>query len=128
MFVRTGLPTDAIHVETITVFPDPPVPGKDLTVTVVGTAHEVIEVCHIQKSLFFGIALILVMPGRSFCRCDSKAWSYQAVAKDVRCLRRGVSFLFINHLSVNYDLLRYNVPVAMQMRPSNALSLKVNTV
>ena len=40
-----GLPSDAITVESIHVSPDPPVPGKELTVTAVGRANEVIEVC-----------------------------------------------------------------------------------
>ncbi|GLB36229.1 putative phosphatidylglycerol phosphatidylinositol transfer protein [Lyophyllum shimeji] len=42
-YVNCGNPSDPIQVEKITVFPDPPQPGKDLTVTVKGTATEVIE-------------------------------------------------------------------------------------
>ncbi|KAG9122843.1 hypothetical protein FRC07_000600, partial [Ceratobasidium sp. 392] len=38
-----GLETDIVHVKSIEVSPDPPQPGKDMTVTVVGTADTEIE-------------------------------------------------------------------------------------
>ncbi|KAG1755202.1 ML domain-containing protein [Suillus paluster] len=38
-----GLSTDPIQLESISLSPDPPKPGQDLTVTVVGTAQERIE-------------------------------------------------------------------------------------
>ncbi|KAF9056247.1 MD-2-related lipid-recognition domain-containing protein [Panaeolus papilionaceus] len=38
-----GLDTDAIQLESIEVSPDPPQPGKDLTVKVIGSAKERIE-------------------------------------------------------------------------------------
>ncbi|KAF8843992.1 hypothetical protein BDN67DRAFT_1008439 [Paxillus ammoniavirescens] len=38
-----GLSTDAIQLKSISLFPDPPKPGQDLTITVVGTAMETIE-------------------------------------------------------------------------------------
>ncbi|KAG0708943.1 ML domain-containing protein [Suillus ampliporus] len=38
-----GLPSHAIQLKSISVSPDPPKPGQDLTVTVVGTAQERIE-------------------------------------------------------------------------------------
>ncbi|KAF8198922.1 ML domain-containing protein [Pholiota molesta] len=38
-----GLSTDPVQIESITVSPDPPEPGQDMTVTVKGTAREVIE-------------------------------------------------------------------------------------
>ena len=47
-YAHTGLPTDAIQVQSISVVPDPPVPGKDLSVTAVGTALEPIEVCFLH--------------------------------------------------------------------------------
>lgn len=40
----TGLPTDAAHIDTIAVSPDPPRPGQNMTVTVTGTVKETIEV------------------------------------------------------------------------------------
>ena len=40
----TGQPTDAIQIESISVSPDPPQPGKDLSVTVKAKAIERIEV------------------------------------------------------------------------------------
>jgi hypothetical protein len=40
----SGLPTDAIQLQSISLSPDPPKPGEDLTVTAVGLAQEVIEV------------------------------------------------------------------------------------
>ncbi|KAH0590635.1 Phosphatidylglycerol/phosphatidylinositol transfer protein [Termitomyces sp. J132] len=38
-----GQPTDAIRIERIIVTPDPPQPGKDMTVKVTGEAQSVIE-------------------------------------------------------------------------------------
>ncbi|KJA29157.1 hypothetical protein HYPSUDRAFT_61189 [Hypholoma sublateritium FD-334 SS-4] len=38
-----GLDTDAVKIESIEVSPDPPEPGKDMTVKVKGIAREVIE-------------------------------------------------------------------------------------
>jgi hypothetical protein len=42
--IPIGLESDIIHVKSIEVSPDPPQPGKDLTVTVVGTADQEIGV------------------------------------------------------------------------------------
>ncbi|KAF9532006.1 ML domain-containing protein [Crepidotus variabilis] len=42
-YTDCGLPTDAIQIKSIQVSPDPPQPGKDLTVTVNGEAVEQIE-------------------------------------------------------------------------------------
>lgn len=36
--------SDPIKIESIEIFPDPPLPGKNLTVAVTGTANQVIEV------------------------------------------------------------------------------------
>ncbi|KAJ3719838.1 ML domain-containing protein [Lentinula raphanica] len=38
-----GLETDPVRIQNIEISPDPPIPGKALTVTVTGTANEVIE-------------------------------------------------------------------------------------
>ncbi|KAF9229367.1 hypothetical protein BS17DRAFT_798935 [Gyrodon lividus] len=38
-----GLATDPIQIDSITLLPDPPKPGQNLTITVVGTAIETIE-------------------------------------------------------------------------------------
>jgi len=38
-----GLPSDPIQISSIEVSPSPPQPGKDLTITVTGTAVEIIE-------------------------------------------------------------------------------------
>lgn len=42
-YVDCGLATDAIQLKSIKVSPDPPVPGKNLTVTVEGDVLETIE-------------------------------------------------------------------------------------
>ncbi|KAG6888687.1 Phosphatidylglycerol/phosphatidylinositol transfer protein [Termitomyces sp. Mi166 len=42
-WTNCGQPTDAIQIEDIVVTPDPPQPGKDLTVKVTGKAQSVIE-------------------------------------------------------------------------------------
>jgi hypothetical protein len=41
----TGEDSDVVQVESINITPDPPQPGKDMTVTVKGTSSSVIEVC-----------------------------------------------------------------------------------
>ncbi|KAJ4486242.1 ML domain-containing protein [Lentinula aciculospora] len=38
-----GLETNPVQIQSIEISPDPPLPGKPLTVTVTGTANEVIE-------------------------------------------------------------------------------------
>lgn len=43
-YILAGSPSDAVQIESITVSPDPPKPGEDMTVTVKGTALETIEV------------------------------------------------------------------------------------
>jgi hypothetical protein len=51
-----GLPTDAIQIESISVFPDPPTPGQDLTVLVKARAQEQVEVCPRTFPLLFFFA------------------------------------------------------------------------
>ena len=46
MHESIGSTSDVVQIESITVSPDPPKPGEDLTVTVKGTAQENIEVRH----------------------------------------------------------------------------------
>jgi hypothetical protein len=41
--LSTGNPSDPVQIRNITVFPDPPKPGQDLTVTVSGTVKKQIE-------------------------------------------------------------------------------------
>ena len=41
---RVGIPTDAVIINSLTVSPDPPKPGQDITVTVNATASKTIEV------------------------------------------------------------------------------------
>lgn len=43
-FLRAGNPTDPIHIKSIEISPDPPKPGEDLTVKVIGEATEIVEV------------------------------------------------------------------------------------
>jgi len=42
-YVDCGLPTDPIQIDSISVSPDPPQPGQDLTVTVKAHAQEQVE-------------------------------------------------------------------------------------
>ncbi|KAI6153520.1 ML domain-containing protein [Pisolithus tinctorius] len=42
-YVNCGLPSDVVQVKSITLFPDPPKPGKDLIITAVGTVNQVVE-------------------------------------------------------------------------------------
>lgn len=39
-----GIPTDPVRIKSIEISPDPPTPGANLTVKVVGQANEIIEV------------------------------------------------------------------------------------
>ncbi|KAI6132762.1 ML domain-containing protein [Pisolithus croceorrhizus] len=43
-YTDCGLPTDVVQIKSISVFPDPPKPGKNLTLTAVGTVNQVVEV------------------------------------------------------------------------------------
>ncbi|KAI6007343.1 ML domain-containing protein [Pisolithus albus] len=43
-YINCGLPTDVVQVKSISVSPDPPKPGKNLTLTAVGTVNEVVKV------------------------------------------------------------------------------------
>ncbi|KAI6162257.1 ML domain-containing protein [Pisolithus thermaeus] len=43
-YTDCGLPTDVVQIKSISVFPDPPKPGKNLTLTAVGTVKQVVEV------------------------------------------------------------------------------------
>jgi hypothetical protein len=40
----TGLPTDIVQIQSISIKPDPPKPGQELTVTVTALATDIIEV------------------------------------------------------------------------------------
>ncbi|QRV83309.1 hypothetical protein RhiJN_11325 [Ceratobasidium sp. AG-Ba] len=42
-YANCGLPTDPLQIKSIQVSPDPPQPGKDLTVTVAGKVQETIK-------------------------------------------------------------------------------------
>ncbi|KAG8990854.1 Phosphatidylglycerol/phosphatidylinositol transfer protein [Tulasnella sp. 427] len=41
--IALGLPTDIVQIESLTVSPDPPEPGQNLTITAVGRATKTIE-------------------------------------------------------------------------------------
>lgn len=58
---QIGLDTDAVKIESIEVFPDPPEPGKDMTVKVKGIAREVIEVSKPHLSIRYPISLFTRM-------------------------------------------------------------------
>lgn len=38
-----GDPSDPVHIKSIEIYPDPPQPGADMTVKVVGQAEETVE-------------------------------------------------------------------------------------
>jgi hypothetical protein len=48
-----GFSDDLVDIKSITVFPDPPKPGKDLTVTVHATTEERVDVRRMYQSLIF---------------------------------------------------------------------------
>ncbi|KAF8642279.1 hypothetical protein AX16_009550 [Volvariella volvacea WC 439] len=58
-YVDCGLPSDVIQIESISVSPDPPQPGKDLTVRVKGKAKEEIEVCFGYVTVKLGLVKLL---------------------------------------------------------------------
>lgn len=43
--MQTGNREDPVHIKSIKISPDPPKPGEDLTVSVIGEATERVEVC-----------------------------------------------------------------------------------
>jgi len=63
-----GLPTDAIQIESISVSPDPPKPGENLTVTVEASALEEVEVRLLAKILY-GPDRSYLLLGGCICRC-----------------------------------------------------------
>ncbi len=74
-----GLPTDPIQIKSINVFPDPPKPGQNLTVTVEASAQEKVEVrlhplvsCSPIRSDRFS--------GGCICRCSGETRPYQVIA------------------------------------------------
>lgn len=60
----TGQPTDPVQIQSIAVSPDPPEPGKNLTVTVAGTAIETIQV---QLSIYLSQPGLTLRPGWRIC-------------------------------------------------------------
>ncbi|KAF8642278.1 hypothetical protein AX16_009550 [Volvariella volvacea WC 439] len=71
-YVDCGLPSDVIQIESISVSPDPPQPGKDLTVRVKGKAKEEIEVCFGCESTKLPVLTSFELVG-CICRCNSEA-------------------------------------------------------
>ena len=49
LVLSVGQDTDGVRIQSIDISPDPPKPGKDLTVTVTGIAKERIEVCQLSN-------------------------------------------------------------------------------
>jgi hypothetical protein len=47
-FLLSGSENDIVEIKSISVSPDPPKPGQNLTVNVVAYAHEVVEVPHLS--------------------------------------------------------------------------------
>lgn len=85
-----GSPSDPVRIKSIDISPDPPLPGQDLTVTVVGEAKERIEVRFIRKISRYMLAKLRIMAGGCICGRYSQSRRYQAPPERVRSLRRGV--------------------------------------
>ncbi|EAL21061.1 hypothetical protein CNBD4370 [Cryptococcus deneoformans B-3501A] len=67
-YVDCGLATDAIQLKSIKVHPDPPVPGKNLTVTVEGDVLETIEEgAYVDVTVKLGLIKLLQ---KEFDVCD----------------------------------------------------------
>ncbi|KDR85074.1 hypothetical protein GALMADRAFT_233683 [Galerina marginata CBS 339.88] len=59
-YVDCGLPSDAVEIKSISVSPDPPQPGQDLTVTVEGTAkQEIVAGAYADVVVKLGVVKIL---------------------------------------------------------------------
>lgn len=54
-----GLPTDPVRIKSIEISPDPPTPGANLTVKVVGEANEIIEVGLEHKISILNVILMV---------------------------------------------------------------------
>jgi hypothetical protein len=46
----TGEPTDVIQIKSLRISPDPPVPGKNLTIYAAGTVKDLIDVSRPHKA------------------------------------------------------------------------------
>lgn len=68
-----GMETDPIRIQSIEISPDPPLPGKPLTVKVTGTASEVIEV---GPSGSHPYRILPLFEGGRYCRRDSEVGAY----------------------------------------------------
>ena len=66
-----GAPTDPVHIKSIEVSPDPPKPGANMTVKVIGQADEQVEVTSIVAIYD---ALLTVKVGRCIRRCGRQSW------------------------------------------------------
>lgn len=76
------------QLKSITVSPDPPVPGKNLTVNVKADVLETIEVCAMISIEHNAQTLKLQGAdwrdvGRRLCRRHGQAWSDQATAEGI---------------------------------------------
>ena len=65
-----GAPDDAITIESVSFEPDPPKAGANVTVTVIGTAHEDIEVRCVLDSC-----------ERAGCRAQEGAYAYRSARR-----------------------------------------------
>lgn len=86
-----GQPDDLITVEDIKVSPDPPVPGKNMTVTAKGTVKGAIEVSKEVLTQRYTCESTYTSPlfdyaERSLCRCDRQDWLDQAPFQAIRHL------------------------------------------
>jgi hypothetical protein len=82
--VLAGLDTDVIQLKSFEISPDPPQPGKDLTITVKGHAAERIGVCTWFWSSEANMGRVV---GRSIRGRDRQAQSDQAYPEAVRRVR-----------------------------------------
>jgi hypothetical protein len=51
-YTSQGFDDDPIEIQSITLFPDPPKPGEDLTVTVDGIVKETLEVGTVFEAMY----------------------------------------------------------------------------
>lgn len=80
MLSFSGSPTDVIQLKSISLSPDPPKPGQDLTVTVVGTAQQRVEVSFVNITCR---KISFLFTGWSLCQRCRETRPYQTSHEDV---------------------------------------------
>jgi len=91
LIFNLGLESDPVHIQSIEISPDPPQPGKDLTIKVKATVTEPVEVGSNPTNYICLHLCLTLSAGRRIRWRYSQIRSHQDTPETVWSLRRGVS-------------------------------------